>query len=463
MKRTFVLLLSLLVMATLLLTACAPQATPTEQQPAATQAPQSPAATQAPEQPAETHAPEQPATPTSPQEAPAAKEVTALIGFTASQTGNLNVESTRQTNGLNLWMKQVNDAGGVKLSDGSVVKFEAKFYDDESNKDRVQELYTRLATEDNANFLISPYSSGLADAAAVIAEQYGKIMITTGAASDSTYQKGYTLVFQAYTPASKYLTGAADLLAAADPTVKKIAIVHENDKFSTDVSNALKDYAEKQGYQIVLFEGYDTGTTDFAPIINKIQEAAPDAIMGGGHFQDGSTLAKQIYEKKVPHKFISLLVAPPEPTFAEIGDAALGVVGPSQWEPLAAFSQESASTAGLDWYGLSGKEFTDAYTAAYGEEPSYHAAGGYVAGLLLQKAIEQAGSLDNAAIKSALESFDMLTFFGHIKFDTTPESHGLQIGHSMVYIQWQGEPGNLKKEVVWPKEGASAQLVYPRP
>jgi len=139
------------------------------------------------------------------------KSVEAVIGFTASQSGSLNVESTRQTNGLNLWMKQVNDAGGIKLKDGSVVKFTSKFYDDESNKDRVQELYTRLATEDNANFMISPYSSGLADAAAVIAEQYGKIMITTGAASDSTYKKGYTLVYQAYTPASKYLTGAADL------------------------------------------------------------------------------------------------------------------------------------------------------------------------------------------------------------------------------------------------------------
>src|SRR5574341_1585302 len=245
MKRTFVLLFSLLVIATLLLTACAPQVTPT-QQPAVTQAPEQPAETQAAEQPVETQAPEVPTATAPPQEEPAAKEVTALIGFTASQTGNLNVESTRQTNGLNLWMKQVNDAGGVKLSDGSVVKFEAKFYDDESNKDRVQELYTRLATEDNANFLISPYSSGLADAAAVIAEQYGKIMITTGAASDSTYKKGYTLVFQAYTPASKYLTGAADLLAATDPAVKKIAIVHENDKFSTDVCTALKDYAESK-------------------------------------------------------------------------------------------------------------------------------------------------------------------------------------------------------------------------
>jgi ABC-type branched-subunit amino acid transport system substrate-binding protein len=102
------------------------------------------------------------------------KETTAIIGFTASQTGSLNVESIRQINGLNLWMKHVNEAGGVQLADGSKVKFESRFYDDESNKDRVQELYTRLATEDNATFMISPYSSGLADASAVIAEQYGK-------------------------------------------------------------------------------------------------------------------------------------------------------------------------------------------------------------------------------------------------------------------------------------------------
>ena len=84
--------------------------------------------------------------------------MTVVIGFTTSQTGNV---STRQVNGLMLWMNEVNDAGGIKLSDGTVVKFEHKTYDDESTTERVQELYTRLATEDNADFLISPYSSGL--------------------------------------------------------------------------------------------------------------------------------------------------------------------------------------------------------------------------------------------------------------------------------------------------------------
>lgn len=396
------------------------------------------------------------ATPTEPPvvkatEPPAAKEVTAVIGFTASQTGKLQTESVRQTNGLQLWMKQVNDAGGLKLKDGSVVKFEAKFYDDESTKEKVQELYTRLATEDKATFLISPYSSGLADAAAVIAEQNGKIMITTGAASDSTYQKGYTLVYQAYTPASKYLTGAVDMLKLDAPDVKKIAIVHENDKFSTDVAAAAEAYAKEMGYEIVLSEGYDSNTADFAPFINKIVDAAPDAILGGGHFQDGSTFAKQLFEKKVAVKYVALLVAPPENKFAEIGDAAVGIIGPSQWEPLAAFTPN---------YGPTGADFVAAYKAAYnGEEPSYHAAGGYVAGLILQKAIEDAGSLDTQAIKAAIDNIDVMTFYGQVKFDTSAENHGLQVGHSMVYMQWQKSGDTLAKQIVWPAEGKTADPI----
>ena len=424
MKSNVFVLLSMLVLASLLAAGCGP---------AATTAP-GPAVTEAP------------------TEAPVA-EKTALIGFTASLTGSLNVESTRQNNGLKLWMEQVNSAGGITLADGTVLKFDSKFYDDESNKDRVQELYTKLVTEDNADFLISPYSSGLADASAVIAEQYSRIMITTGAASDGTYKKGYTLVYQAYTPASNYLTGALDLLASLDAATKKIAIVHENDKFSTDVANALQAYAQGKGYDIVVFEGYDTGTTDFAPIINKIEAAAPEAVMGGGHFADGQQFAKAMFEKKLAVKFISLLVAPPEPTFAEIGDPAFGVVGPSQWEPLAAFTPD---------FGPTGPEFVDAYKAAYGEEPSYHAAGGFVAGLILQKAIETAGSLDKDAVKAALDGMDMNTFFGHIKFATAADSHGLQTGHSMVYIQWQRDAGGkLVKQVVWPAEGKTAEAIFP--
>jgi ABC-type branched-subunit amino acid transport system substrate-binding protein len=397
-------------------------------------------------------------------EAPAPEAETMVIGFTASRTGSLEVSAGRQAKGLELWLEDVNGAGGITLSDGTVVTFEFATYDDESSKDRVQELYTRLATEDNADLLISPYSSGLTAAASVIAEQYGKVMITTGAAADSNYQQGYTQVFQIYTPASRYLTGALDLLKLLDPSVKKLAIVHEDDTFSTGVVEAAKEYAESLGYEIVIFEGYASDTTDFGPFINKIEATGAEAILGGGHMTDGSTFARQVHEKGIETKFFALLVAPPEPDFAQLGDAAYAVIGPSQWEPLAAYTPESAAEAGLAWYGLLSDEFVAAYEAAYDEEPSYHSAGGYAAGLILQKAIEDADSTDPAAIKAALDNMDVLTFFGYTKFDTTAEAHGLQIGHSMVYIQWQKDAdGNLMKQVVWPQEGATAETIYPIP
>ncbi len=443
MKRSIFLLVSLLVLGSMAISACGPQVTPSASPLSQATDTQGPASATAPAK---------------------SSTKTVTIGFTSSQTGSLNVESTRQYHGLSLWMNQVNQAGGIKLADGTTVTFKAQTYDDESSVDRVQQLYTQLATTDNADFLISPYSSGLTAAAAVIAQQYNKIMITTGAADDSTYKKGYTLVYQAYTPASHYLTGALDLLAKTDPNAKKIAVAYSTDSFSTSVVKALQTYAQGKGYNIVLFEGYDPSTTDFSALINKIQAAAPDAVMGGGHFQDGTTFAKQLFEKKIGVKFVSLLVAPPEDQFSQLGDAALGVVGPSQWEPQVNFTQSSAQQAGLAWYGPAGKDFTSSYKAMFNEDPTYHSAGGYVAGLILQKAIEDAGSLDTQAISSALDKMDILTFYGHIKFDTSASNHGLQIGHEMVYVQWQKDAsGNLVKQIVWPSAGATAQMLYPIP
>ena len=444
MSKRLLILIVVLLLAVMAVAACGGAKT---EAPAPTEAPKA-------EQPAATEAPK--------AEEPKATEKEVVIGFTASQTGKYNVSSTRQTTGLQMWMDDVNNAGGIKLSDGTVIKLKAVSYDDESNKDRVQELYTKLATDDKADFLISPYSSGLTAAASVIAEQYGIPMITTGAASDATYKQGYTVVYQAYTPASRYLTGAIDLLMNLDPNAKKVAFVYENSKFATGVNEAAKAYAEDKGLDVVLFEGYDPDTKDFNAIINKIESAGPDAILGGGHFQDGSTFARQIYEKGTKVKFISLLVAPPEPKFAELGDAAVGVTGPSQWEPAAKYTPESAKAAGLEWFGPTGEEFTKAYQAAHdGEDPSYHVAGGYAAGLILQKAIEQAGSVDKAAVLKALDATDMMIFFGHIKFDTTPDAHGLQLGHDMILIQWQKDGDKLAKQVVWPEAGATAKPLYP--
>jgi ABC-type branched-subunit amino acid transport system substrate-binding protein len=390
--------------------------------------------------------------------------ITVTIGFTTSQTGSNSLVSTRQTNGLNLCINQVNGWGGILLDNGSAVKFESIVYDDAGNAGNVGDFYDQLCTEDNVDFLFSPYSSSLTDIAAEIADAYDKLPITIGAASDSTYMQGYTTVYQTYTPASRYLTGAVDLLAHLDQSNKKVAYVYENTEYSTIGVEAARTYAEGLGYETVYSDHYEVGTDNFGPFIDAIIDNEAEVILGGGHFQDGSDFAQQLNDSEAEIDFLALLVAPPDPEFAELGDAALGVIGPSQWESSVTFSPESAEGVGLEWFGQLGDDFVQAYETAYNEEPSYHSMGGYAAGLILQKAILDAGSVNTEAVTAALDSMDILTCYGRIKFDTSEVAHGLQVGHDMVYIQWQpGEGSGLVKQVVWPLEGATAEAHYPKP
>jgi branched-chain amino acid transport system substrate-binding protein len=376
---------------------------------------------------------------------------TMTIGFTVSRTGSLNVDSIEQLRGFELWRDQVNAAGGVKAG-GKNYKISFVNYDDESNSQRVQQLYTRMILQDKAEFLFSPYSSGLAATAAIVSEQNGKIMITTGAAEAKTYQLGNRYLFQMFAPANKYLTSALDVLKAKAPS-SRVALVYANDSFSTAVGNAAKAYAQKVGLKIVFDESYSADTTDFSPIIDKVVAAKTTALLGGGHYADGSTLARQMYDHKANVSFISLLVAPDSPKFTELGNAALGVTVPSQWEPQSAFKPQ---------IGPTGVEFTKAYQAKYNAPPSYESAGGYATGLVLQHAIEQAGSIDSAKVANALNATDLTTFFGRTKFATAANEHGLQVGHTMVLAQWQKDKsGKLEKEIVWPENASTAAIMFP--
>jgi branched-chain amino acid transport system substrate-binding protein len=288
-------------------------------------------------------------------------------------------------------------------------------------------------------------------------------MITAGAAEDDAYKTGNTSLFQLYTPGSLYLISTVDMLKTLDPEAK-VAVVHENDKFSTSVVEGLKPYLESQGFDVVLEEGYASETNDFGPVINKIVDSGATVLLGGGHYPDGSTFARQLYERNVGLKFISLLVAPADSKFPELGDAAVGVSTSSQWELAATHTPEEAEALGRPWYGLTGEEFASAYEEMTGEKPTYHVAGGYVAGLVLQKAIEDADSTDPEAVKAALEAMDIFTFYGGIKFDTSPEAHGLQVGHEMVVAQWQkDDAGEMVRKVIWPANVANAEPLYPIP
>ena len=383
--------------------------------------------------------------------APAVAADDALtIGFTVSRTGKLNNDSTAQMRGFELWRDELNNREGGIQAGGKRYKVNFVSYDDESANARVQQLYTRIINQDKAQFLFSPYSSGLVATAAIVSEQYGRIMLTTGAAEEKTYKLGNKNLFQVYSSADLYLAGAIQALKELNPGAQ-IAFVYKDDPFSKAVLQSARKQAEQAGLNTVLEEAYSPETTDFGPIINKVISAKADVLLGGGHYPDGATLARQLYDHKAGLRWVTLLVAPDSPNFATLGEAAIGVSVPSQWEPQVSFKPDFGPTAA---------EFTQRFQAKYGIEPGYHAAGGYTAGLILQHAIEQAGSLDQAKVAGVLNNMDVTTMFGRTKFSTNPKEHGLQTGHEMVLAQWQKKNGNVVKEVIWPKSAKSSDMLY---
>ena len=380
----------------------------------------------------------------------AADTGTITIGFTASRTGPVNVDSTGQERGYEFWRDEINAKGGIKVGGKS---YQVKFvsYDDQSVGGRVQQLYTRLINQDKAQFLFSPYSSGLVAPAAVITEQYGKIMVDSGGAEEKPFMLGNKHLFMVITSAAHYLSGAIQALKAKNPHAK-VAMVYSDDPFSKTVLTAAKEQAKEAGFDIVLYESYAPSTTDFGPIVNKIVSSNADAFLGGGHYSDGATLARQMHDQKANMKWISILVAPADDKFAELGPAALGVTVPSQWELQVNYKPD---------FGPTTQVFAKAFEAEFHHKADYHAASGYTSGVVLQHAIEKAGSIDPEKVTAALNATDITTFFGHIKFATDPGHHGLQASHEMVLAQWQMVNGKLGRQVVWPTAAKSADLVYP--
>jgi len=379
-----------------------------------------------------------------------AADDTLTIGFTVSQTGSLNLDSIAQLHGFEMWRDDVNGAGGIKAADKRY-KIAFVSYDDQSQGGRVQQLYTRLITEDKARFLFSPYSSGLVATATVISEQYGKLMMSVGAAEPKTYQLGNKYLFQVYTPADHYLASAIELVKSKNPGAK-IALVYSDDPFSKAVAISAREQAKQGGLQIVLDESYPPNQTDFSAIINKIVSSGADTLLGGGHYPDGATLARQLYDQKANLKWVTLLVAPDSPQFASLGGAAEGVSVGSQWAPQVTYKPD---------FGPTPADFAKRFQAKYNIAAGYHAAGGYAAGLLLQRAIEQAGSIDPEKVAAELNKMNVTTMFGATRFSTDPKSHGLQVAHQMVLLQWQSSNGHLENRVVWPLAAATAPVKFP--
>ena len=369
------------------------------------------------------------------------------FGISISLSGRYSIQGKESLEGLALWIKDVNACGGIFVKQyGKKFTVELLYYDDESSADKCKEIVKRLILKDKVDVLTGPYSSGLTRAAAPIAEEFKKILWNHGGSSDEIMNQGLTYIVSAITPASSYFTGIIDMVRKIDKEARKITIFRAEDSgFSTHVAEGAKRYGEENGFRITELK-YVSGTKDFSSLLKRVQENIPDLILGVGRADDDILLARQIIEQKVNAKAIGLVAASIK-YFKEILEKdAEGFLSTSQWEWGIKIEPH---------LGPKPQDFFIRFKDIYGKEPDYTAAQSYNIGLVIQKCIEDAGTLDDYALREAASRADFKTFYGHFKID---QFTGTQIGHKMVIVQWR----NGKKYIVFPERVAEAGPVYPK-
>jgi len=381
-----------------------------------------------------------------------------LIGEPATISGKHAKAGEQSVGGVEAIVDWVNNSyGGVKLG-GKRVPLEYIKYDCESKKEAVTSLLERLITVDKVHFTLAPYTSGLTLAGAPVAEKYRMIYMDHGGASNKIFKQGFQYIVQTIGPASNYHRGTLNMIKKLDPTAKKVALVYEDDEFARDVMDGAEAHAKKLGFEVVFQRTYPKGVTDLTPLLSAMKASKPDFVLGGGHFQDGQLLNRQLADLDINPKALSLIASATLPAFYKaLTTNAEGVMGPSHWEYGVTFSAEGAKKYKKDWIGPSQDEFVALFKKAVGSDilPDYHAAEAGASVLALVMGIEKAQSLDSLPVRKALGDLTFMSFYGGWEIDET----GLQVGHDMVDLQWQ----NGVRVIVWPEIAKTGDFVYPMP
>lgn len=354
------------------------------------------------------------------------------IGLTLGLTGKYANLAAMQERGYLLWLRDVNNKGGIL---GRPVK--VLIEDDESTPDKAVELYRSFVSEDRVDFLFGPYSSGITAAISPIADRAGYPLVAGGASSDKIWQQGYRNIFGVYTPASRYTVGMLNLALINDLTT--VAIVYADDAFSVSAGEGARKWAPKLGLKIVMFEKFKKGQRDLTDLADNAKLANPSLLIVAGHFDESVDMRLAL--KKIGWY--------PKAYFATVGPVlaryrtALGqdsdlTFASSLWEPNLKFPRS--------------REFASRFRALYRTEPTYHAATAYAAGQILEESVKAAGTLTRDKVRQVLQDLQTYTVVGRYQVDPT----GIQVKHFPLTIQWQ----EGKKEIVWPEEVQTAQPIF---
>ena len=347
-----------------------------------------------------------------------------LIGASISLKGKYAETSAMIYKGYRLWQHRINAAGGLLGRPVRII-----FQDDGSDPARVGPIYEEFIEKDKVDLVLSPYGTPLTLAATEITEKHHYIMLTSGAAGSSIWDRGFRFVFGVYSMADRFFLGVLDLMARNG--LKSVAIVYEKSPFCSDVSDGSKNWAERFGISSVVQLGFDPPGAAIPGIMNKVRQLAPDGLIVAAYPPDCYRMTSWMNHEGYRPRVLAMSIAPIFPDFLKkAGAVGEGVFTTSQWEP-----DERLPFPGTG-------SFVADFQAFYGDQPAYHAGTAYASCQILQRAAEAVGELDQEKMRDYISKLDTVTVIGRFKVDKA----GRQIGHNNFTIQWQ----DGHKQIVYP-------------
>ena len=383
---------------------------------------------------------------------PASAQSEIKVGVVLPITGREGKPGTYQREGIQLAMKQINDAGGVQVGNRKLLLKEV-FYDDGSDSAKSAQLVERAITSDGVTAVIGGYSTALGEAESVMPDRYQTPWITPGAAASAIFAHGYQYAFGTLTPINLLGYTTAEFLGTVVDQGKlkkglKVAMALENTDHGVDYGNGIEQWLkEHPGYFNVVFsEKFELGSTDFSGLLQKVKQSHADIFLSDAHLQDFITMQRQYIQSGMRHQMISYGARGPEADARKaLGDGVNYIFAGIWWSDRLPYPQV--------------KKFADAYEAFTGHKvDSWYAATAYEATRALAAAITAAGSLNKTAIRDQLRKLQMkesLVPGEVLKFGTNG-----QVGYPFVIVQ--NKPGGTV-DIVYPKDAATGQAIAPTP
>ena len=372
-----------------------------------------------------------------------AQEAELRVGAPLPLTGPLAPEGAKQKRGYDIWAKEVEKTGGLEVG-GRKIPVRILYSDYQSQTPKGVQATELLITQQKAQAVFSPFGSGAAKAGSTVAERHKIPMIAPTASSVEVYDQGYKYLFGTFTPNSTLTEPLATLVSAKNPSVKKVAILSRNDLLPLSLAAEMRKSAASRGMSIVFDEKFAIGTLDFGTALTQIQGAAPDWIFVGGYINDLIQVRGQMRDLGIKAPVVTMIAGPAyEEYVTALKAAAENITSAAWWHPAVRYEGE-------DLFG-STQKFVETFKATYGTVPDYAEASAAAAGCILQIAIKKAGSLDGTAVRDALASLNVKTFWGPVHFgpsgqidSLTPPVFQIQGGKTLVLLPGEIAQGEIK-------------------